>query len=195
MKEINNPLTANIDRSNGNIEVSIAKKYSETEEAMYKSFMSVCAMQDESLVDTSKMGDDDTMKACGMQYDKMRAMLNETPKALGGLTEKQKKLPPALQKAILKKMKEDGKLEEKDVQEESEAVTQDLLSKKDQKKVEVAPQDDMKKVDNPKQSKISKAAHELPAEAKKELTKIADELDSGVKAHASQAKRIRDMLS
>ena len=46
MKEINNPLTANIDRSNGKIEISIAKKYSETEEAMYKSFMSVCSMQD-----------------------------------------------------------------------------------------------------------------------------------------------------
>jgi hypothetical protein len=194
MKEINNPLTANIDRSNGNIEISIAKKYSETEEAMYKSFMSVCAMQDKALVDTSAMDDKDTMKACGMQYDKMRAMLNETPKVLGGLTEKQKKLPPALQKAILKKMKEDGKLTEKEMKEESEAVTQDLLSKKDQKKVEVAVQDDMKKVDNPKEQKVSKAAHELPADVKKTLTEIAEELDSGVKAHASQAKRIRDML-
>jgi polyhydroxyalkanoate synthesis regulator phasin len=84
------------------------------------------------------------MKACGMQYDKMRAMINEVGE--GGLTEKQKKLPPALQKAILKKMKEDGKLTE----EESEAVTQDLLSKKNQKENEVGPEGEMKVVEKPK---------------------------------------------
>lgn len=151
MKEINNPLTANIDRSNGNIEVSIAKKYSGTEEAMYKSFMSVCAMQDKALVDTAKMDDKDTMKACGMQYDKMRAMLNETPKVIGGLTEKQKKLPPALQKAILKKMKEDGKITE----EEADAAYSKLLSKDDQPKEEVGPEGELKKVDNPKEPKSS----------------------------------------
>ena len=143
MKEIKNPLVANIDRSNGNIEISIAKKYKESEEAMYKSFMSVCAMDDKALVDTSKMDKEGTMAACGMQYDKMRAMINEVGK--GGLTEKQKKLPPALQKAILKKMKEDGKITE----EEAEAASQ-LLSKDDQKKVELAPQDDMKVINNPK---------------------------------------------
>ena len=143
MKEIKNPLVANIDRSNGNIEISIAKKYKESEEAMYKSFMSVCAMDDKALVDTSKMDKEGTMAACGMQYDKMRAMINEVGK--GGLTEKQKKLPPALQKAILKKMKEDGKITE----EEAEAASQ-LLSKDDQKKVELAPQDDMKVIKNPK---------------------------------------------
>ena len=139
MKEIKNPLTANIDRSNGNIEISIAKKYKQEEEAMYKSFMSVCAKDDKALVDTSKMDDDQTMKACGIQYDKMRATVNEVGE--GGLTEKQKKLPPALQKAILKKMKEDGKLTE----EESEAANK-LLSKDDEKKDVVAPQDDVKVV-------------------------------------------------
>jgi len=151
MKEINNPLTANIDRSNGNIEVSIAKKYSGTEEAMYKSFMSVCAMQDKALVDTTKMDDKDTMKACGMKYDEMRALLNETPKTVGGLTEKQKKLPPALQKAILKKMKEDGKITE----EEADAAYSKLLSKDDQPKEEVGPEGELKKVDNPKEPKSS----------------------------------------
>lgn len=198
MKEIKNPLVANIDRSGGNIEISIAKKYSKTEEAMYKSYMSVCAMDDKALVDTSDMDKTQTMKACGMQYDKMRDMMNEVGE--GGLTEKQKKLPPALQKAILKKMKEEGKLTEKEeeeepeMEEESEAVTQDLLSKKDQKEVEVAPQDDMEIVENPKEPKLSKAAQELSANDKKKLAKIAEELDNGVKAHASQAERIRDML-
>ena len=84
------------------------------------------------LLTQQKWTKNQTMKACGMQYDKMRAMINEVGK--GGLTEKQKKLPPALQKAILKKMKEDGKITE----EEAEAASK-LLSKDDQKK-EVAPQ-------------------------------------------------------
>ena len=140
MKEINNPLIANVDRSNGNIEISIAKKYEEKEEAMYKAFMTVCSTEDKSLVDTTKMDDENTMKACGMQYDKMRATVNEIGK--GGLTEKQKKLPPALQKAILNKMKKDGKLTD----EESEAAYSKLLSKDDQKKEEKNIKDQVKVV-------------------------------------------------
>tara|TARA_R110002020_G_scaffold114331_3_gene262932 strand:+ start:507 stop:947 length:441 start_codon:yes stop_codon:yes gene_type:complete len=143
MKEIKNPLEASIDRSNGKIEISIAKKYNETEEAMYKSYMSVCAMEDKALTDTSEMDEKETMKACGMQYDKMRAMMNEVGE--GGLTEKQKKLPPALQKAILEKMKKEGKLSE-----EAEAAYSKLLSKDDKKKKEVSPQDEVKVVENPK---------------------------------------------
>ena len=143
MKEIKNPLVANVDRLNGNIEVSISKKYDEKEEPVFKKFMGMCAMENKMFVDTTEMDKDQTMKACGMQYDKMRAMINEVGK--GGLTEKQKKLPPALQKAILKKMKEDGKISE----EEAEAAEK-LLSKDDKKKEEVAPQDDMKVVENPK---------------------------------------------
>jgi hypothetical protein len=141
MKEIKNPLVANIDRSNGDIEISIAKKYKQEEEPMYKSFMSVCSMEDKELVDTSDMDDDATSKACGMQYDKMRAMINEEGK--GGLTEQQKKLPPALQKAILEKMKKEGKLSE-----EAEAAYSKLLSKDDQKKKEVGPEGEMKVVKN-----------------------------------------------
>ncbi|MGA0119967.1 MAG: hypothetical protein ACO3HJ_00775 [Methylophilaceae bacterium] len=141
MKEIKNPLVANIDRSNGDIEISIAKKYKQEEEAMYKSFMSVCSMEDKELVDTSDMDDEATAKTCGMQYDKMRAMINEEGK--GGLTEQQKKLPPALQKAILEKMKKEGKLSE-----EAEAAYSKLLSKDDQKKKEVGPEGEMKVVKN-----------------------------------------------
>lgn len=143
MKEIKNPLVANIDRSSGNIEISIAKKYDETEEAMYKSFMSVCAMKDKELVDTSDMDKDQTVKACGMQYDKMRAMINEVGE--GGLTEEQKKLPPALQKAILKKMKKEGKLSE-----EAEAAYSKLLSEDDKKEKEVGPEGELEVVKSPK---------------------------------------------
>lgn len=135
MKEIKNPLEMSVDRSNGNIEISIAKKYSNTEEAMYKSYMTHCAMNDKELVDTTDMDDKATAKSCAMQYDKMRAMMNEIGK--GGLTEKQKKLPPALQKAILKKMKEDGKLSE-----EAEAAYSKLLSRDDIPKKKDSPKKD-----------------------------------------------------
>ena len=101
-----------VDRSNGNIEISIAKKYSKTEEAIYKSYMNICSMDDKALVDTSGMDEESTAKSCGMQYDKMRAMMNEVGE--GGLTEDQKKLPKPLQKAILEKMKKEGKASESD---------------------------------------------------------------------------------
>jgi hypothetical protein len=106
MKEIKTPLEMSLDRSNGNIEISIAKKYSQTEEAMYKSYMSVCSMDDKALIDTAEMGDRETLKACSMQYSKMRAMINEAGEE--GLTENQKKLPKPLQKAILEKMKKNA---------------------------------------------------------------------------------------
>ena len=140
MKEIKNPLVANIDRSGGGIEISIAKKYSEKEEAVYKSYMNVCTMDDKALIDTSDMDEKATAKSCGMQYDKMRAMLNEVGE--GDLTEKQKKLPAALQKAILEKMKKEGKLSE-----EAEAAYSKLLSKDEQKEKEVGPEGEMKVVE------------------------------------------------
>jgi membrane peptidoglycan carboxypeptidase len=71
-------------------------------------------------------------------------MINEVGK--GGLTEKQKKLPPALQKAILKKMKEDGKISD----EEADAAYSKLLSKDDQKKKETNIEDEVKVVKSPK---------------------------------------------
>ena len=45
------------------------------------------------------------------------------------LTDKQKELPPALQKVILDKMKKDGKISKED----SEAAEKKLLSKDDEK--------------------------------------------------------------
>lgn len=138
MKEIKNPLVANIDRSSGNIEISIAKKYSETEEAMFKSFMSLCEDNDDELVDTNDMDEKMTSKTCAMQYDKMRKMMNEVSES--GLTEQQKKLPPALQKAILEKMKKEGKMNK-----EAEAAYSKLLSKDDQKKKETTIEEEIKK--------------------------------------------------
>ena len=156
MKEIKNPLKANIDRSNGNIEISIAKTYSESEEPVYKKFMGMCAMNDSYAVETGDMDDDQTVKACGSLYQKQMKKLIAQVEAnlyakpakpmLAGLTEKQKKnLPPALQKAILKKVKDEGK-----ISEEAEAAYSKLLSKDDQKKEEVGPEGELKVVEKPK---------------------------------------------
>ena len=77
---------------------------SKHEEGVVKAaFMKHCASHDKDLVDTKGMDDDKTQATCAMQYKKMASMLNE--KAEGGLTEKQKTLPPFLQKKILESQK------------------------------------------------------------------------------------------
>ena len=88
---------------------SMSKKHKmdEKEAEVFKSYMSHCAMNDADMTNTKDMNMDNTMKACAVQYDKDRSMLMENSN--GELTEKQKKLPPALQKAILDKMKKEGK--------------------------------------------------------------------------------------
>lgn len=126
-EDIEVPLEKTVSFQNGEAEVSIASKYSGSEAGLYKSYMSMCASDDKALVDTEGMDKNKTWAACGLQYDKMRAMMNKYGE--GGLTEEQKKLPPALQKAILEKMKKDGKMTE----EESDAAIKTLLCKDHEK--------------------------------------------------------------
>ena len=92
------------------------------EKTVFKSYMSHCMMNDADMVDTKDMDMDKTMSSCAVQYKKDRAMMmekNEENKAQ--LTEKQKKLPPALKKAILEKMRKEGKITEEEEKEESNA--------------------------------------------------------------------------
>jgi len=126
-EDIEVPLEKTVSFNNGEAEVSIASKYSGSEAGLYKSYMSMCASDDKVLVNTEGMDKKHTYAACGVQYDKMRAMMNEYGE--GGLTDKQKELPPAIQKAILDKMKKDGKISKED----SEAAEKKLLSKDDEK--------------------------------------------------------------
>ena len=74
-------------------------------EDMEKVFMSHCASVDKDLVDTSGMDKEETYSACAMRYKRMKAAMEEEGE--NGLTEKQKKLPKALQEAILKKKRQD----------------------------------------------------------------------------------------
>tara|TARA_R110002167_G_scaffold60433_4_gene170727 strand:+ start:283 stop:639 length:357 start_codon:yes stop_codon:yes gene_type:complete len=108
MDNFKNPLESQASVNDaGEMEVTIAKKYSEAEAGVYKSYMSMCAMEDETFTNTAGMGDKETYSACAMQYAEMRAMMMDDSK--GELTDKQKKLPPALQKTIIEKMKKEGK--------------------------------------------------------------------------------------
>lgn len=101
-EDIKVPLEKIVEVKNGETQVSLAKM-ADKKAAVYKSFMSACASDDKALVDTTDMDDESTMKACMVQFDKMQGMLMEESDS-GELTPAQKKLPPALQKAILEKM-------------------------------------------------------------------------------------------
>jgi len=120
MKKIKNPLVANIDRSNGEIEISIAKKYSEAEEPVFQEFMGMCAMYDNYAVNTAEEDDGGTEKSCSSMFNqkmntvfsKMEAnIFSQKQHMLAGLSEDQKKnLPIELQKAFVKKLKKEGKI-------------------------------------------------------------------------------------
>ena len=148
-------------------------KMDEKETKIFKSYMSHCAMNDADMVDTKEMNMDNTMKACAVQYGKDKPMLMENTN--GQLTEKQKKLPPALQEAILKKMKEEGKANYHDGDEESKAAHH----KDKEKKMKAGMHEDKKtKAGMHKKNKIEAAddpmAHSYPTakEAMKDAKKL-----------------------
>ena len=99
-------------------EISISNIMEEDETEMHSEYMSECMLKDESLINTAGMSTSDAKYMCGMSYMKNRSMLTEMA---GQLTEKQKTLPPALQKAILKNMHKKGKLNEEGQKEAGES--------------------------------------------------------------------------
>ena len=113
MENFENPLESQASLNEaGEMEVTIAKKYSTAEAGVYKSYMSMCASDDKMFTNTAEMGNKETYSACAMKYGKRGAMMMDDSK--GELTEKQKQLPPALQKKIIEKMKKEGKHKEED---------------------------------------------------------------------------------
>jgi len=105
------------DTKNFIAEISISNIMEEDEAEMHSEYMSECMLKDESLINTAGMSTSDAKYMCGMSYMKNRSMLTEMA---GQLTEKQKTLPPALQKAILKKMQKEGKLNDEGKKEAGE---------------------------------------------------------------------------
>lgn len=94
------------DTKNFVAEVSLASMLEENEEEIHSEYMSECMLKDDAFINTAGMSSSDAKYMCGMSYMKNRQMINEMA---GQLTEKQKTLPPAIQKAILKKMRKDRK--------------------------------------------------------------------------------------
>ena len=99
-------------------EISISNIMEEDEAEMHNEYMSECMLKDESLINTAGMSTSDAKYMCGISYMKNRSMVTEMA---GQLTEKQKTLPPALQKAILKNMHKKGKLNEEGQKEAGES--------------------------------------------------------------------------
>ena len=106
------------DTKNFIAEISISNIMEEDEAEMHSEYMSECMLKDESLINTAGMTTSDAKYMCGMSYMKNRSMLTEMA---GQLTEQQKTLPPALQKAILKKMQKEGKLNDEGKKEAGES--------------------------------------------------------------------------
>ena len=106
------------DNKNFIAEVSISNIMEEDETEMHSEYMSECMLKDDAFTDTAGMSTSDAKYMCGMSYMKNRPMLTEMA---GQLTEKQKTLPPALQKAILKNMQKKGKLNEEGKKEAGES--------------------------------------------------------------------------
>ena len=100
--EIVLPLVKTVTINNGQAEVSLSSM-DEKESEVYKSYMSSCAMDDKMFVNTAGMDKEQAMKTCAGNYSKVQKMFAEESPS-GGLTPAQKKLPPAIQQAILKKM-------------------------------------------------------------------------------------------
>ena len=110
-KKASESMDMEVKKSDDQAKAEMAKAPKEKAEAMEKMedmekvFMSHCASVDKDLVDTSGMDKEETYSACAMRYKRMKADLEEDDEY--GLTEKQKKLPKALQEAILKKKRQD----------------------------------------------------------------------------------------
>lgn len=99
-------------------EVSLSNMMEDDEKEMHEAYMSECMLNESMFVNTAGMSSSDAKYMCGMSYMKNKPMLMG---AGGQLTEKQKTLPPAMQKLILKKMKEKGELNEEG-QKEGESM-------------------------------------------------------------------------
>jgi hypothetical protein len=97
------------DNKNFVAEVSLSNLIEEDEQEIHDTYMNECMIDDAAFVNTGGMSTADAKYMCGMWYMKNRGVMTE---AEGKLSEKQKSLPPALQKAILKKQHKAGKLNE-----------------------------------------------------------------------------------
>ena len=84
MKNNNSNYKADINRSNGNIEVAIGKKHDSKKDPVYDKFMAMCAMNDLYAVNTEGMDEKQTLITCGDLFNqnvaKVVAQIEEADK-------------------------------------------------------------------------------------------------------------------
>jgi len=103
-----------LDHQNHIAEISISNVIEQDEQELHDAYMNECMTNDAMFVNTSGMSTSDAKYMCGLQYMKSRTSFSE---GAGALTDNQKQLPPALQKAILKRQHKQGKLSEAGMKE------------------------------------------------------------------------------
>ena len=113
--------------------VDFTSLFEEESESSYQkdmkdTFMAYCVANDKDLINTAGMDDKKTYAACAMQYKKMKADIDEEDE--NGLTEKQKKLPKAIQQAILNKKAEASKHYKKKKKKSYASLWENIRKKK-----------------------------------------------------------------
>ncbi len=98
-----------LDNKNFIAEVSLSNEMMEDEQEIYSAYMSECVSNDAMFVDTAGLSTNDSKVMCGISYRKNKLMLSE---GAGELTDKQKTLPDAIKKGILKRYEKMGTLTE-----------------------------------------------------------------------------------
>lgn len=98
-----------LDNKNFIAEVSLSNEMMEDEQEIYSAYMSECISNDAMFVDTAGLSTNDAKVMCGISYRKNKPMLSE---GAGELTDKQKTLPDAIKKGILKRYEKAGTLSE-----------------------------------------------------------------------------------
>lgn len=98
-----------LDNKNFIAEVSLSNEMMEDEQEIYSAYMSECVSNDAMFVDTAGLSTNDAKVMCGISYRKNKPMLSE---GAGELTDKQKTLPDAIKKGILKRYEKAGTLSE-----------------------------------------------------------------------------------
>lgn len=126
MKNNNSNYKADINRSNGNIEVAIGRKHDSKKDPVYDKFMGMCAMNDLYAVNTEGMDENQTLIACADLFNQNVAkviaqieanLFNQKP-MYAGLTKSeadlfnQQPVFAEMEKAIVQKAKEEGKISE-----------------------------------------------------------------------------------
>lgn len=129
-QDVKVPLLKKVEYKSGEIEVSLSKRDSDSS-VSYQEFVSEYVSMNESTA-----SQEDSIKDAMVQYEKYETIISEATEE-GELTPAQKKLPPAIQKVLLKKLKSKEKPEPGETKKQEKAESPEE-EKKEQKEAKAA---------------------------------------------------------